>query len=51
MQVLYLKRLTMGALSLDPELKPGNYRKLTGLEITLLKENIQETVNNSAKEC
>lgn len=51
MQVLYLKRLTMGALSLDPELTPGNYRKLTGLEITLLKENIQETVNNSAKEC
>lgn len=51
MQVLYLKRLSMGSLSLDPELKPGNYRKLTGLEITLLKENIQETVNNSAKEC
>lgn len=51
MQVLYLKRLSMGALSLDPELKPGNYRKLTGLEIALLKENIQETINNSAKEC
>ena len=51
MQVLYLKRLTMGALSLDPELNPGNYRKLTGLEIALLKENIQETINNSAKEC
>lgn len=51
MQVLYLKRLSMGSLSLDPELKPGNYRKLTGLEIALLKENIQETINNSAKEC
>lgn len=32
-EVLYLKRLTMGSLVLDENLKPGEYRKLTKKEI------------------
>ncbi len=37
-EVLYLKRLSMGKLSLDPALKPGEYRPLTEEEIRLLQE-------------
>ncbi len=37
--VLYLKRLTMGALPLDPGLALGEYRHLTQDEIDKLKEN------------
>lgn len=33
MQVLYLKRLSMGKLTLDPALAPGEYRPLTKEEI------------------
>lgn len=33
-----LKRLSMGPLTLDPELKPGEYRALTDAEIRALKE-------------
>ncbi len=36
-EVLYLKRLSMGSLILDPELKPGEYRDLTADELALLK--------------
>lgn len=36
-EVIYLKRLSMGPLSLDPDLAPGEYRRLTTEEITLLK--------------
>ncbi len=36
--VLFLKRLTMGPLHLDPTLLPGQYRSLTEDEIRLLKE-------------
>ncbi len=35
-KVLYLKRLTMGGLSLDPELKTGDYRELTREEINTI---------------
>lgn len=35
-QVVYLKRLSMGALRLDKRLKPGEYRRLTEEEIRLL---------------
>lgn len=35
--VLYLKRLSMGTLELDPGLAPGEYRRLTQEEITSLK--------------
>ncbi len=35
--VLYLKRVSMGALELDPDLAPGEYRRLTQEEITALK--------------
>jgi len=38
-EVLYLKRLSMGSLFLDETLLPGEYRKLTEEEITLLKGN------------
>ena len=37
-EVTYLKRLSMGPLVLDAELKPGEYRRLTEEEINLLKE-------------
>ncbi|MBQ9278672.1 MAG: rRNA pseudouridine synthase [Lachnospiraceae bacterium] len=36
MKVTYLKRLSMGSLSLDDSLKPGEYRRLTDEEIRLL---------------
>ena len=36
-EVIYLKRLSMGPLSLDPDLAPGEYRRLTAEEIALLK--------------
>ena len=35
-EVLYLKRLTMGTLTLDPSLAPGEYRRLTDEELQLL---------------
>jgi 16S rRNA pseudouridine516 synthase len=36
-EVVYLKRLSMGCLSLDPSLAPGQYRDLTAEELELLK--------------
>lgn len=36
-EVLYLKRIRMGAVSLDAKLKPGEYRELTEEEVTMLK--------------
>lgn len=38
-EVTYLKRLSMGGLSLDEELKEGEYRKLTASEISSLKQS------------
>ena len=35
-EVVYLKRLSMGSLSLNPSLKPGEYRKLTKEEMEQL---------------
>ena len=37
-EVLYLKRLSMGSLKLDEELKLGEYRRLTKAELQELKE-------------
>jgi len=37
-KVVYLKRLSMGTLVLDPSLKAGEYRNLTEEEIKSLKE-------------
>ena len=37
-EVIYLKRLAMGPVTLDKDLAPGEYRRLSGKEITLLKE-------------
>lgn len=37
-EVIYLKRLSMGSLILDPKLKLGEYRFLTEDEIAILKE-------------
>jgi len=37
MKVLFLKRISMGALILDESLKQGEYRELTDYEINLLK--------------
>jgi 16S rRNA pseudouridine516 synthase len=36
-EVIYLKRLSMGGLILDPSLKPGDYRDLTTEELEILK--------------
>jgi 16S rRNA pseudouridine516 synthase len=36
-EVIYLKRLSMGGLVLDPDLAPGEYRELTKEEIEYLK--------------
>lgn len=38
MEVLYLKRLSMGSLTLDPALEPGEYRKLTQEELQMLQK-------------
>ena len=38
-KVIYLKRISMGSLVLDPLLKPGECRKLTPEELQRLKEN------------
>ncbi len=35
-EVIFLKRLSMGTLTLDESLKPGEYRKLTDKEMSLL---------------
>ena len=36
-EVLYLKRISMGSLVLDPDLAPGEYRRLTKEELICLK--------------
>lgn len=38
-EVIYLKRLSMGGLILDPSLAPGEYRELTSEEIGYLKNH------------
>lgn len=38
MKVTYLKRIAMGALTLDESLAPGEFRKLTDEELTLLQQ-------------
>lgn len=38
-EVTYLKRLSMGGLSLDKTLEKGNYRELTTEEVDILKRN------------
>ena len=40
-EVLFLRRLSMGSLQLDPELGPGEYRALTEEEINELKSGKQ----------
>lgn len=37
-EVIYLRRLSMGSLHLDPELKPGEYRELNEQELAGLKK-------------
>lgn len=37
-EILYLRRITMGALRLDPDLAPGEFRKLSEDEIQILKD-------------
>jgi 16S rRNA pseudouridine516 synthase len=39
LKVVYLKRLSMGGLMLDENLKPGEYRELSEAECKSLKEN------------
>lgn len=42
-KVLFLKRLSMGTLLLDPELKTGDYRPLTAVELDLLFQSCEST--------
>ena len=37
-EVIYLKRLQMGSLVLDPRLALGEYRELTGQELKALRD-------------
>lgn len=39
LEVVYLKRLSMGSLQLDPALAPGSYRPLTAEELKNLQQN------------
>ena len=39
-QVVYLKRLSMGSLHLDADLKPGEYRLLTAAEVRSLEQGM-----------
>lgn len=41
-EVLYLKRMAMGGVTLDASLKPGEYRTLTEKELTCLRESVAE---------
>ena len=41
-KVVYLKRMTMGPLVLDPSLKPGEYRALKEEELKTLERKINE---------
>lgn len=41
-EVLYLRRVAMGPLVLDPALKPGDWRELTDEELTALREYRKE---------
>lgn len=38
-EVTYLKRISMGSLTLDPKLEKGEYRMLTEKELEALKED------------
>ena len=38
MRVLFLKRMSMGPLNLDPDLEPGQARRLTAEEIDALRK-------------
>ena len=40
-EILYLRRITMGALRLDPDLAPGEFRKLRQEEIKILKDSVE----------
>lgn len=42
-RVVFLKRLSMGTLSLDPALLPGEYRPLTQKELSGLKGEVAQT--------
>lgn len=51
-EVLYLKRIRMGTVSLDMKLKPGEYRELTEKEVQMLKtqeirreQNMEESLH------
>lgn len=41
-EVIYLKRISMGALKLDETMKPGECRRLTAEEVALLQEEKEE---------
>lgn len=40
-EILYLRRITMGTLRLDPNLAPGEFRQLSDAEIKILKKETE----------
>lgn len=40
-EILYLRRITMGALRLDPNVAPGEFRQLSDAEIKILKKETE----------
>ena len=40
-EILYLRRISLGALRLDPALAPGEFRKLRQEEIKILKDSVE----------
>lgn len=40
-EILYLRRISMGALRLDPNLAPGEFRQLSDAEIKILKKETE----------
>lgn len=39
-EILYLRRISMGALRLDPDLAPGDFRKLSEEELEILRKEL-----------
>lgn len=50
-EVVYLKRLAMGSLSLDERLAPGAYRELNTRELELLKAEADSKSSGAKKGC
>ena len=50
-QVVYLKRMAIGGLALDPDLQPGEWRELTEEEVRLLEQPGEELFQTEQLVC